>query len=71
LVSGYSLPLGVYYDTESVAGGRANAISAAERTACAVAFGMQNHHQQHAEHAQQIYAVVSLLLHANVPFSTK
>ena len=38
LVSGYSLPLGVYYDTESVAGGRANAISAAERTACAVAF---------------------------------
>ena len=38
LVSGYSLPLGVYYDTESVAGGRANAISANERTACAVAF---------------------------------
>ena len=38
LVSGYSLPLGVYYDTESVAGGRANAISATERTACAVAF---------------------------------
>lgn len=38
LVGGYSLPLGVYYDTESVAGGRANAISAAERTACAVAF---------------------------------
>mgnify|MGYP001851112977 FL=1 len=38
LVSGYSLPLGVYYDTESVAGGRANSISAAERTACAVAF---------------------------------
>ena len=38
LVSGYSLPLGVYYDTEYVAGGRANAISAAERTACAVAF---------------------------------
>lgn len=38
LVSGYSLPLGVYYDTESVAGGRANAISAAQRTACAVAF---------------------------------
>ena len=25
LVSGYSLPLGVYYDTESVGGGRANA----------------------------------------------
>ena len=38
LVSGYSLPLGVYYDTETVAGGRANAISASERTACAVAF---------------------------------
>lgn len=38
LVSGYSLPLGVYYDTEYVAGGRANAISAAQRTACAVAF---------------------------------
>ena len=38
LVSGYSLPLGVYYDTESVSGGRANALSAAERTACAVAF---------------------------------
>lgn len=38
LVSGYSLPLGVYYDTESVAGGRANSISVAERTACAVAF---------------------------------
>ena len=38
LVGGYSLPLGVYYDAESVAGGRANAISAAERTACAVAF---------------------------------
>ena len=38
LVSGYSLPLGVYYDTESVGGGRANALSAAERTACAVAF---------------------------------
>lgn len=38
LVGGYSLPLGVYYDTESVSGGRANAISAAERTACAVAF---------------------------------
>lgn len=38
LVSSYSLPLGVYYDTESVAGGRANSISAAERTACAVAF---------------------------------
>lgn len=38
LVSGYSLPLGVYYDTESVAGGRANAISATQRTACAVAF---------------------------------
>ena len=38
LVSGYSLPLGVYYDTESVAGGRANAISAAQRTACALAF---------------------------------
>ena len=38
LVSGYSLPLGVYYDTESVGGGRANALSAADRTACAVAF---------------------------------
>ena len=40
LVSGYSLPLGVYYDTEKVAGdtGRADGISAAERTACAVAF---------------------------------
>ena len=38
LVSGYSLPLGVYYDTESASGGRANALSAAERTACAVAF---------------------------------
>ena len=38
LVGGYSLPLGVYYDTESVGGGRANALSAAERTACAVAF---------------------------------
>ena len=38
LVSGYSLPLGVYDDTESVGGGRANALSAAERTACAVAF---------------------------------
>ena len=38
LVSGYSLPLGVYYDTENVGGGRANALSAAERTACAVAF---------------------------------
>ena len=38
LVSGYSLPLGVYYDTESVSGGRANALGAAERTACAVAF---------------------------------
>lgn len=40
LVSGYSLPLGVYYDTEKVAGdtGRADTISAAERTACAVAF---------------------------------
>ena len=38
LVSGYSLPLGVYYDTESVGGGRAHALSAAERTACAVAF---------------------------------
>ena len=38
LVGGYSLPLGVYYDTESVSGGRANAISASERTACAVAF---------------------------------
>ena len=33
LVSGYSLPLGVYYDTESVGGGRANALSAAARTA--------------------------------------
>ena len=40
LVSGYSLPLGVYYDTEKVAGdtGRADTISAAQRTACAVAF---------------------------------
>ena len=37
LVSGYSLPLGVYYDTESVGGGRANAQSAAARTASAVA----------------------------------
>ena len=38
LVSGYGLPMGVYYDTEYVAGGRANVLSAAERTACAVAF---------------------------------
>ena len=40
LVSGYSLPLGVYYDTEKVAGdtGRADTISAAQRTVCAVAF---------------------------------
>ena len=40
LCSGYGLPLGVYYDTEKVAGdtGRADTISAAERTACAVAF---------------------------------
>lgn len=40
LVGGYSLPLGVYYDTEKVAGdsGRADGISAAQRTACAVAF---------------------------------
>lgn len=38
LVSGYSLPLGVYYDTEYVAGGRANSLSASQRTACAVAF---------------------------------
>lgn len=40
LCSGYSLPLGVYYDTEKVAGdtGRADGISAAQRTACAVAF---------------------------------
>lgn len=40
LVSGYSLPLGVYYDTEKVAGdtGRADTISAAQRTSCAVAF---------------------------------
>ncbi|MBM6715746.1 glycosyl hydrolase family 25, partial [Gemmiger formicilis] len=40
LVQGYSLPYGVYYDTEKVAGdtGRADTISAAQRTACAVAF---------------------------------
>ena len=40
LVQGYSLPYGVYYDTEKVAGdtGRADGISAAQRTACAVAF---------------------------------
>ena len=40
LCQGYGLPLGVYYDTEKVAGdtGRADGISAAERTACAVAF---------------------------------
>ncbi len=40
LCQGYGLPLGVYYDTEKVAGdtGRADNISAAERTACAVAF---------------------------------
>jgi len=40
LVSGYSLPLGVYYDTEKVANasGRADGISAAQRTSCAVAF---------------------------------
>ena len=40
LCQGYSLPLGVYYDTEKVAGdtGRADNISAAQRTACAVAF---------------------------------
>ena len=40
LCSGYGLPLGVYYDTEKVAGdtGRADGLSAAERTACAVAF---------------------------------
>ncbi len=40
LCKGYSLPCGVYYDTEKVAGdtGRADSISAAQRTACAVAF---------------------------------
>lgn len=40
LVQGYGLPCGVYYDTEKVAGdtGRADGISAAQRTACAVAF---------------------------------
>lgn len=40
LVSGYSLPMGVYYDTEQVGTdvGRADGISAAQRTACAVAF---------------------------------
>lgn len=40
LVSGYSLPMGVYYDTEKVDGGagRADGLSAAQRTACAVAF---------------------------------
>ncbi|MGN0975088.1 MAG: GH25 family lysozyme, partial [Gemmiger sp.] len=40
LCRGYSLPCGVYYDTEKVAGdtGRADGISAAQRTACAVAF---------------------------------
>ena len=40
LCSGYGLPVGVYYDTEKVAGdtGRADGLSAAERTACAVAF---------------------------------
>lgn len=40
LVQGYGLPCGVYYDTEKVAGdtGRADTISAAQRTACAVAF---------------------------------
>ena len=40
LCQGYGLPLGVYYDTEKVAGdtGRADGISAAQRTANAVAF---------------------------------
>ena len=40
LCAGYGLPVGVYYDTEKVAGdtGRADGISAAQRTACAVAF---------------------------------
>ena len=40
LCAGYGLPCGVYYDTEKVGGdsGRADGISAAERTACAVAF---------------------------------
>ena len=40
LVQGYSLPYGVYFDTEKVAGdtGRADGISAAQRTANAVAF---------------------------------
>lgn len=39
LVNGYSLPMGVWFDTEKSAGdGRADSISAAERTACAVAF---------------------------------
>ena len=38
LVSGYSLPLGVYYDTERVAGDTAPIPSTAQRTACAVAF---------------------------------
>ncbi len=40
LVGGYSLPMGVYYDTEQVGTdvGRADGISAAQRTACAVAF---------------------------------
>ena len=40
LCQGYSLPLGVYFDTEKVAGdtGRADGISAAQRTANAVAF---------------------------------
>ena len=41
LVSGYSLPLGVYYDTESVGRGRANALSAADRPACALSDGAQ------------------------------
>ena len=40
LCAGYGLPVGVYYDTEKVAGdtGRADGISAAQRTANAVAF---------------------------------
>lgn len=40
LCGGYNLPYGVYYDTEQVGTdvGRADSISAAQRTACAVAF---------------------------------
>ena len=38
LCGGYRLNYPIYYDTECVAGGRANGISRETRTACAVAF---------------------------------